>query len=273
MLAPMLASLLICAALVPLGRVVISRGVVFADLAIAQWAALGSLAGPVLFGIPMASVLVGVPVTSLLFALLASGLVGMILLNFRGYREALIGTIYILGASLATLVVSNDPHGAQRLGETLSGDLLWTTIDQLYPMIVITMLALAHNYLLPVKWQKPLFLPVFALTVTLCVQLAGIYVVFATLIVTPLIVCHIRSKPVIAAIILCSVAHMAGLAGSLWFDTPAGVLIVIAIIILAVLAGALLSRPSSATTTHATKQTGQDHQADYPADGRRPEVD
>ncbi|MDX1554326.1 MAG: ABC transporter, partial [Marinobacter sp.] len=122
LLTPFGASLLVTVSLVPLGHHVLARGVVFADLAIAQWAALGSLVGLSLM--PLHTI-AGIPVSGLLFALLAVGLVSLIVKLVPDYREAMIGTLYVLGASLATLVVSNDPHGAQQLARTLNGDLLW----------------------------------------------------------------------------------------------------------------------------------------------------
>lgn len=48
LLAPATALLLGCLALVPLGCQVLARGVVFIDLAVAQVAACGALAGPLL---------------------------------------------------------------------------------------------------------------------------------------------------------------------------------------------------------------------------------
>ncbi|WP_226595909.1 hypothetical protein [Marinobacter nauticus] len=45
LLLPVAGSAMLCLLLVPLGYQVIARGVIFADLAIAQWAALGTLAG------------------------------------------------------------------------------------------------------------------------------------------------------------------------------------------------------------------------------------
>ena len=135
LLTPLGASMLMALSLVPLGYRVLARGVVFADLAIAQWAALGSLAGMSL--LPDHTV-AGLPVSGLLFALVAVAMVHLILKWVPEHREAMIGILYVAGASFATLVVSNDPHGAQQLARTLNGDLLWVTGPALIPLVTIT---------------------------------------------------------------------------------------------------------------------------------------
>lgn len=94
LLGPLAAGLLIAVILVPLGQRVLARGMVFADLAIAQWAALGSLAGMILMP---NHTLAGLPVSSLLFALLAVALVHLILQLVPAFREAMIGILYVVG--------------------------------------------------------------------------------------------------------------------------------------------------------------------------------
>lgn len=227
LLTPVVASLLMTLSLVPLGHRVLARGVVFADLAIAQWAALGSLAG---LSLMPHHTIAGLPVSSLLFALLAVGLVSLILRLVPDYREAMIGTLYVLGASLATLVVSNDPHGAQQLARTLNGDLLWVTGQSLIPLAVITLTILLWQILGNARTRSTLFLPLFAVAVTLTVDLAGIYVVFATLIAAPLTLCYLRGYHLLAASACCFIGHALGLALSASHDIPAGPAIVVLVI-------------------------------------------
>lgn len=227
LLTPVAASLLMTLSLVPLGHRVLARGVVFADLAIAQWVALGSLAG---LSLMPHHTIAGLPVSSLLFALLAVGLVSLILRLVPDYREAMIGTLYVLGASLATLVVSNDPHGAQQLARTLNGDLLWVTGQSLIPLAVITLTILLWQILGNARTRSTLFLPLFAVAVTLTVDLAGIYVVFATLIAAPLTLCYLRGYHLLAASACCFIGHALGLALSASHDIPAGPAIVVLVI-------------------------------------------
>ncbi|SFM33044.1 metal ABC transporter permease [Marinobacter zhejiangensis] len=237
---PVAASALMAVSLVPLGQRVLARGVVFADLAIAQWAALGTLTGRA--WMPNHTV-AGLPFNSLLFALLAVTLVHLMVQRAAAYREALIGSLYVLGASLATLIVSHNPHGAQHLAQTLNGDLLWVTPSALPTLGIMAALVLAWQALRPSPLQAGLFLPLFAVAVTLTVELAGIYVVFATLIVSPLALCHLRSRGILAAVAAALAGHALGLALSAHFDLPAGPLVVTAIVGVGMLA-LVTDRPS-----------------------------
>lgn len=241
LLTPLVASLLMTLCLVPLGHRVLARGVVFADLAIAQWAALGSLAGLSL--IPNHTV-AGLPVSGLVFALLAVAMVHLILKLVPEYREAMIGTLYVLGASLATLVVSNDPHGAQQLARTLNGDLLWVTAPSLVPLATIAVTVLLWQSAGSDRTRSRFFLPLFALTVTMTVNLAGIYVVFATLIVAPLMLCFLRGYGLPMASACCFAGHGGGLWLSASQDIPAGPAVVVSVISCCLIASLALRKPT-----------------------------
>jgi len=227
LLTPLGASMLMALSLVPLGYRVLARGVVFADLAIAQWAALGSLAGMSL--LPDHTV-AGLPVSGLLFALVAVAMVHLILKWVPEHREAMIGILYVAGASFATLVVSNDPHGAQQLARTLNGDLLWVTGPALIPLVTITGAVLLWQSTASERTRSLSFLPLFAVAVTTTVNMAGIYVVFATLIVAPLMLCFLRGHGLFAAAAYCFSGHSVGLWLSASQDIPAGPAIVVSII-------------------------------------------
>ena len=228
---PLAAGLLMAMCLVPLGHRVLTRGMVFADLAIAQWAALGSLVGGRL--VPSYT-LMGIPVTSLILAMLAVALVHLILRYLPEHREATIGLLYVSGASLATLLVSSDPHGSQALARTLDGDLLWVTGSALLPLTAVTVAVLI--------WQATgrrnsnrIFLVLFALAVTLTVEMAGIYVVFASLIATPLLLCHHGGAALWWAVVAAAAGHVVGLGLSAVYDLPAGPAVVLALVLAATL--------------------------------------
>ncbi|KXO10647.1 hypothetical protein [Marinobacter excellens] len=234
------ASALTAIALVPLGNRVLERGMVFADLAIAQWAALGILLVGTLFpaGGPALS-LSG----SLTLALLAVAMVSLVLRYLTRHREAMIGLLYALGACLATLLVSQDPHGAQRLAHTLNGDLLWTTPTVLAPMVLLALAVLVWQYVLPQSYRGWLFLPMFAIAITLTVDLAGIYVVFTSLIAAPLLLIHLRGTSIVFAILTCLAGHSLGLLISAWQDLPAGPTVVIAAMATCASAAVLARKP------------------------------
>jgi zinc/manganese transport system permease protein len=221
---PILASLLLTLALVPLGNQVLQRGVVFADLAIAKWAALGSLAAS-----SLAQPALAAP-ASLAFALLAVAAVHLIMTYVGQQREAMIGLLYVLAASMAALVISRDPHGAQALSAVLNGDLLWTTGPDLLPLGAAAIAVLAWTAAPSGTLRQRLFLPVFALAVTASVAAAGVYVVFASLIAAPLALCQLRKRPVWLAVLVCWCGYGAGLLCSALGDWPTGPSVVLAII-------------------------------------------
>lgn len=232
LMAPLAAGLLIAVALIPLGWQVLARGMVFADLAIAQWSALGALAGARL---GLQPTVVGLPVFSVVFAVLAVLLVGLILKLSAQHREALIGCLYVLGASLATLLVSGDAHGASQLADALNGDLLWVTESRLAPLALVALAVTGWWRWAPGVWRGRLFLALFAVTVALCVDLAGVYIVFATLIIPPLMFCYLRRHGIVAAILAGGLGHGTGLALSAGLDLTAGPAVVVTLALIGLL--------------------------------------
>ena len=239
---PFCASMLLAVVLVPLGERVLHRGVVFADIAIAQWAALGVLVGGQLaWAREWESAVTAFSLSGLVFALLASGLVHLILRYYASHREAMIGTLYVAGASLATMSVSHDPHGAQALAATLNGDLLWSSVSHLYMLIPIAALVLFWQTR-SFSVQERCFLPLFALAITVAVEVAGIYVVFATLITAPLLLCRIAKSKIAYAVFASMVAHFIGLVIAAWQDYPVGPSVVLSSIFFAALLSLVLQR-------------------------------
>ncbi|MEQ9545634.1 MAG: ABC transporter [Marinobacter sp.] len=238
---PMTAGLLMAIALVPLGQRVLERNVVFADLAIAQWAALGAISGGQLLPGDWSHL---APVSALTFALVAVLLVHGVIRFTPDHREAMIGLLYVLGACAATLMVSDDPHGAQRLSDAFNGDLLWATGESLIPLAVIAGLVLVWHAMLRGRVQEKLFLPLFAMAVTVCVDQAGIYVVFASLIATPLLIGGMRARSNATAVAACFAGYVIGLLISAGGDLPAGPTIVVSIIACGLVAIAVLRKPA-----------------------------
>lgn len=227
---PLLGGLLILASHVPLGRQVLQRGIVFIDLAIAQIAGLGVLLAASLHWSGWQATLLAA-VVSLLGAALVAGLSQA----RPARREALIGLVYVGAAALGALWVSADPHGAQRLSGLLSGDVLWVDGSRLIPLAALTALLMAAGCL-RARWlaRSWVFYPVFAVLVSLSVPLAGIYLVFASLIVPALALSGERLWP---AFLLGGCAYLAGLLLSLWADWPSGPCVVLMMIVAGLLGG------------------------------------
>ncbi|MGO1502569.1 MAG: metal ABC transporter permease [Marinobacter sp.] len=229
---PVLGSVLLCFLLVPLGYQVIARGVIFADLAIAQWASLGTLAG--LYFLPSQN-FTSAPFSSLVFALLAAWVVHLIFRRFSEAKEAWIGILYVLGASLAILLVSGDPHGAQVLQRAASGDLLWASRELIIVTAIVTLFIWFLGHWVPGWLSGTAFIPTFAIAVTYSVSLAGIYVVFATLIITPLILGTLQGKKPIVASVCAITGHIAAIVYSVIEDVPVGPAIVVATVLTTIL--------------------------------------
>lgn len=227
--APLVAGLLVVTTHVLLGRKVLERGIIFIDLTIAQVAALGVIiAGTVGFapdegGGWRSQVAAGVA------ALCAAALLTWTEHRFRKLQEALIGSLYVLAASVAILVLTGNPHGAEHIQELLAGQILWTNFAQLLPVALLYAAVLAVWFL----WARTrpwAFYFLFAAVVTASVQVVGVYLVFATLIL-PALATHgldeRRGLPLGYAI------GAGGYALGLWlsvpFDFPAGPFIVVAL--------------------------------------------
>lgn len=235
---PLLAGLLVLATHVPLGRRVLARGIIFLDLAIAQIAVLGVIAAHALDLAPE-----GWPTQ---LAAAGAALAGAALLatcerRWPQIQEALIGSAFVVAASLGVLLLAGDPHGGEHLSELLTGQILWATPGQAAQIAGLYAALLALWAWRGAGLGTLGFYLVFALAITASVQLVGVYLVFASLILPALAV---RGRPPRAGLLagwaLGALAYAAGLAASALFDWPAGPAIVVALAIAALLAGGLL---------------------------------
>lgn len=77
------------------------------------------------------------------------------------------------------------------------------------------------------------FLPVFALAVTYSVALAGLYVVFATLIITPWVQGRLQGRGPALAMAAALAGHAGGLGLSVLADVPAGPAVVVTTLVAA----------------------------------------
>lgn len=126
------AGLLVLATHVPLGIEVLRRGIIFIDLAIAQMAGLGALAG-LLYWSDAAENGQALAVQA---CSLGAALGGALLLTwterkFPDIQEALIGCLFVLSASVALLLIGQNPHGGEHLKDLLAGQILWVLWSQI----------------------------------------------------------------------------------------------------------------------------------------------
>src|ERR1041384_1263599 len=172
--------LLVSISHVPLGQQVLSRGIVFIDLAIAQVAGLGVIAVNG-FGLPIegwgAQAAAGV-----------AALAGALLLTWTERKrpevqEALIGILFVLASTAQILLLANDPHGGENLKDLLAGQILWVSTAQLIRTAVLTAIFALVWFLWRDRIGRIGFYVLFAIVVTASVQLVGVYLVFTSLIV------------------------------------------------------------------------------------------
>lgn len=224
MLPALLAGALVLATHVPLGQQVLARGIIFIDLAVAQIAGLGVILAA-LAGWETGGWRAQIAAT-------ISAVAGALLLNWSERRwpdiqEALIGVAFVLAASGSLLILASDPHGAEQLKDLLSGQILWVGYDQLIPAAIVFALVLAFWYGLGQPPGTARFYLLFAFAVTVSVQLVGVYLVFASLIVPALATRHYAPRyRLVAGYLVGLIGYTTGLLISALYDTPASPTIV-----------------------------------------------
>jgi len=244
--APLAACLILAGIHCYLGLHVVSRGVIFVDLALAQVAALGStlalLAGYEL-GSPQAYA-----------AALAFTVIGAALFALGRFRddvvpqEAIIGIVYAVGSAAAILILDRAPHGGEAIRSMLIGSVLfvgWPTVLKtavIYAMVGAVHYAFRRNFIListdvaearrrgmSIRFWDFLFYATFGLVVTSSVQIAGILMVFSYLVI-PAVCAMLFFQSIWARLVagwaIGLVVSVAGLALSAWTDLPTGAMVV-----------------------------------------------
>jgi zinc/manganese transport system permease protein len=108
----------------------------------------------------------------------------------------------------------------------LVGQVLWVTTKQLISSAIITAIILLIWFKFKNYSNHTLFYLLFAVAVTVSVQLVGVYLVFASLIIPALATRNYKKRRLIVGYLLSAIAYLIGLACSAWFDLPAGAVIV-----------------------------------------------
>ena len=235
----LLAGLLVLATHVPLGAEVLRRGIIFIDLAIAQVAGLGVIAADTMGWEQNGWMVQGAAVSA---ALMAALLLNWTDKHWPKIQEALIGICFILAATAGILVLAGNPHGGEHLKELLIGQILWVTIDSLWSIAIISAAILTLWYLFRDRVRGLGFYVLFAFAVTASMQLVGVYLVFASLIIPALATRKIDTRGVRLAFAygVGIVAYVLGLVLSTRLDLPAGAVIVWCLAAVAILFAVLI---------------------------------
>jgi zinc/manganese transport system permease protein len=197
--APITACVLMAGILSYFGNHILTRGIIFIDIALAQIAALGTMIG-LLFGFAEGST--SVEVISLVFTLIVLAIFALTKFEKQVLpQEAIIGIIYGLGLGIAMLLAEKIPGGSNYITKTITGNILWVTwSDVLSCSILFASIAVIHFLLrkhfikiseskenLPyainkVRMYELIFYVTFGIVVVRAVPIGGIFLVFVLLI-------------------------------------------------------------------------------------------
>ena len=237
------AGLIVLSTHVPLGHVVLKRGIIFIDLAIAQIAGLGVIAAHSMdweqdgFEVQIAAV--------------SAALIAAIGLNWTEKRwprqqEPLIGILFILAATGGILLLAGNPHGSEHLKELLVGQILWSTWGTLVPIAGLYAVLLLLWFTLGERFGALGFYVIFAIAVTASVQIVGIYLVFASLIIPALATrSMVRGRRLIVGYAIGALSYFIGIVLSAIFDFPTGAIVVWAMAATALIIGFSLPSKSN----------------------------
>ena len=224
LLPALVAGCLVAATHVPLGIEVLKRGIIFIDLAIAQIAAMGVVIGQVAFH---QSGQFRSLVLALVFALSGGGLFAWLEAKQFKHLEAMIGAIFVVSASITILLLAKDPHGIEAMEKLLAGQILWA---KWWPELITTLIVYLVILLIWFKRNtsnSSLFYFIFPITITFSVQIAGIYLVFASLIMPAIATSQLSGiNKLLSGYAVALISIISGLIFAVIFDMPTGPMIV-----------------------------------------------
>jgi zinc/manganese transport system permease protein len=234
------AGLLVLSTHVPFGHQVLRRGIIFIDLAIAQVAGLGVIAADTMNwehgGIE-------VQIAAVLAALTAALVLHWTETRWPKTQEPLIGTVFILAATGGILLLAGNTHSGEHIRDLLVGQILWTTWGTLVPIALVYAVILAFWSFAHGRFRGIGFYVCFAIVVTVSVQIVGIYLVFASLIIPALATHRLPGRwRLISAYVIGGVSYLVGIVLSSLLDLPTGAVIVWTLATVALAANLILTK-------------------------------
>jgi len=218
------AGLIVLMTHIPLGYEVLRRGIIFIDIAVAQIAGLGVI---IAYALGWDEHGIETQIAAVISALTGAWLLSRLERKYGKHQEALIGTSFILAATGGILLLANNPHGGEHLKELLVGQILWVEWEQLIYAAIISISVLFIWIQYRTRIGDAGFYLLFALAITVSVQLVGVYLVFASLIVPALATIGYSVKSGLGLSVIIGVSGYAtGLILSALLDLPSGAVIV-----------------------------------------------
>jgi len=197
--APITVCILLSGVLSYFGNHILSRGIIFIDIAVAQIAALGTMTG-LLLGYAEESA--GVQVISYAVTIIIISLFALTKFSKQVIpQEAIIGIIYCVALALAMLLADRIPGGGNFISKTITGNILWVTWDKIFScFIMFLLIGIIHlifwkhfilisdtkNGLPYSLWKTRMYELIFYITfgivIVKAVEVGGIFLVFILLI-------------------------------------------------------------------------------------------
>jgi zinc/manganese transport system permease protein len=190
---PFLACLLLIFIHAYFGIHILQRGIIFVDLALAQFIGIG-IAISFVFGEEKSLLL------SLIFAFLGSIILALSRKTARYVNiEAFIGVLYIFSISAAILILDRSPHGMEEFKTILNGNIIWVTPKEILSTALVYGAVGALHFFLRRQFYaltfegkgnfllEFLFFASFAVVLVKSVHMAGILQVFSFLVIPALI--------------------------------------------------------------------------------------
>ena len=247
MAAPFAACLVLVGIHAYFGIHIIERRVLFVDLAVAQFAALGAVVGYAAGHHPGS---LGSTLFAMGFATLAAAIFAITRMRYeRLPQEAIIGITFVVASAAAILVADKAPEGAEHIKETLAGSLLWVTWPTvLKDLVIYSAVGLFHwllrkRFLLisfdpeeafsrgwNIRWWDFLFYLSFGIIITFSVEIGGILMVFSYLVIPACIAILLSTDMKTRLLLGWGIGWLGsalGLVGSYVWDFPTGPAIVV----------------------------------------------
>ena len=220
------AGLMISLSHAPLGLEVLRRGIIFIDLAVAQISGLFLIIASLVFHDPPWWLLQSIALSGATLSALAFRLVEKKLPRSSSRQEAIIGSSFVLAASLSLLLLADQTHGGEEIQNLLSGQILFVTWQDVLSHLPVYIFVLGLWFAKPELRKGLAFYLFFSLAITSSVQLVGVYVVFASLILSALAAIDAKRKHLSAW--ACGIFSVViGMLAATAFDLVAGPMIVL----------------------------------------------
>ncbi len=232
-----------------LGVHVITRQVIFVDLALAQIAVLGAGAALIAGHGPDG---VESYLTSLLFTVIGAGIFALV--RFKKPRvpqEAIVGIVYVVASAVLLIILNFSGEGTEHIRESLLGNILlispqeFLKITIIYAAVSIVHFIFRRQFVLisrdpdqafaqgmNVRGWDFLFYLTFGVVVTSSVKIAGVLLVFSFLVmpaVCAMLVFDAWRSRLLFGWMIGTAGSVLGIAVSYWLDLPTSASVVCAL--------------------------------------------